>query len=60
MTRINTIDPVDLLDQHLFIEYREITRVATLHRAPKPGEVMPQNYTLGTGHVKFFMTKASS
>lgn len=57
MTRINTIDPVDLLDQHLFIEYREITRVATLHRAPKPGEAMPQNYTLGTGHVKFFYNK---
>lgn len=57
MTRINTIDPQDLLDQHLFIEYREITRVATLHRAPKPGEVMPQTYTLGTGHVKFFYDK---
>lgn len=57
MTRINTIDPQDLLDQHLFIEYREITRVATLHRAPKPGEVMPQTYTLGAGHVKFFYDK---
>lgn len=41
MTRINTIDPVDLLDQHLFIEYREITRVYALHRARKPSEQFP-------------------
>lgn len=56
MTRINTIDPQDLLDQHLFIEYREITRVATLHRMPD-GRNWPLSYTLGTGHVKFFYDK---
>lgn len=56
MTRINTIDPVDLLDQHLFIEYREITRVATLHRMPDSNK-WPLEYVLGTGHVKFFYDK---
>lgn len=56
MTRINTIDPVDLLDQHLFIEYREITRVATLHRMPDFSN-WPFQYVLGTGHVKFFYDK---
>jgi deoxyribonuclease (pyrimidine dimer) len=59
MTRINTIDPKHLLDQHLFIEYREITRVAKLARGPKPGEKFPQQYTLGTGHVTFFYNKGT-
>lgn len=59
MTRINTIDPKHLLDQHLFIEYREITRVAKLARGPKPGEKFPQQYTLGTGHVTFFYDKGA-
>jgi deoxyribonuclease (pyrimidine dimer) len=59
MTRINTIDPKHLLDQHLFIEYREITRVANLARGPKPGEKFPQQYTLGTGHVTFFYDKGA-
>lgn len=56
MTRINTIDVTLLLDQHLFIEYREITRVATLHRKPD-AKNWPTNYTMGTGHVKFFYDK---
>lgn len=55
MTRINTIDPSDLLDQHLFIEFREITRIATLARPlPHYGE-----YVLGTGHMKFFYNKGA-
>jgi deoxyribonuclease (pyrimidine dimer) len=56
MTRINTIDPVDLLDQHLFIEFREITRIATAHRPLKASECLPE-YVLGTGHMKFFYDK---
>lgn len=53
MTRINTIDPQDLVDQHLFIEFREITRIASLARALyNYGE-----YTLGEGHMKFFYNK---
>lgn len=57
MTRINTIAVQDLLDQHLFIEYREITRVNKLARHRKPGEAWPNEYILGTGHVKFFYDK---
>ncbi len=54
MTRINCVDVTLLTDQHLFIEYREITRVRSLARPLKNyGE-----YTLGTGHVKFFYNKS--
>lgn len=53
MTRINCIDPELLTDQHLFIEFREITRVHSLHRDLKDYG----NYVLGTGHVKFFYNK---
>lgn len=56
MTRINTINPVDLLDQHLFIEFREITRIATMHRALKNSEQV-REYVLGSGHMKFFYDK---
>ena len=53
MTRINCIPVEQLLDQHLFAEYREITRVASLQRSlPDYGK-----YTMGTGHVKFFYNK---
>ena len=53
MTRINCIDPELLADQHLFIEFREITRVHSLHRELKDYG----KYVLGTGHVKFFYNK---
>lgn len=54
MTRINCVDVSLLTDEHLFIEYREITRVRSLARPLKDyGQ-----YTLGTGHVKFFYNKA--
>ena len=54
MTRINTIEPADLLDQHLFAEYREITRIASTH---KYIPVIPSHYLLGSGHMKFFYDK---
>lgn len=63
MTRINTtleanvFNHEDLLDQHLMIAYREITRIANLARHAKPGEKFPAKYTLGTGHMKFFYDK---
>lgn len=63
MTRINaTIEQSafthdDLLDQHLMIAYREVTRIANLARLPKRGEKFPEQYTLGTGHMKFFYDK---
>ncbi len=57
MTRINVIPPHDLADQHLIAEYRELPRVFALARAwveaGKPG-VIPDEYTLGKGHVRFF------
>lgn len=54
MTRINCVDVSLLTDQHLFIEFREITRVRNLSRPLKDYG----NYTLGEGHVKFFYNKA--
>lgn len=58
MTRINVIAPRNLLDQHLFAEYRELPRVFSLARAAIGRDVKaPKNYTMGTGHVKFFYDK---
>lgn len=56
MTRINTIPPSQLTDQHLFAEFREITRVSSLARHLSVNERV-ENYTMGTGHVKFFYNK---
>lgn len=53
MTRINCLPVEVLLDQHLFAEYREITRVNKL--AKKLHDY--GNYTMGTGHVRFFYNK---
>lgn len=57
MTRINTIDPNLLLDQHLTREYQEITRVSTLSRPYTKADRVPKEYVLGTGHVIFFYDK---
>lgn len=64
MTRINLIHPSKLADQHLFAEFREIKHVpAALKRsmATKSADAIlkgiPGNFTLNTGHVKFFMNK---
>lgn len=57
MTRINCIPPHELTRAHLVAEYRELPRVFNLARHPKPGEVFPSSYTLGSGHVKFFYTR---
>jgi deoxyribonuclease (pyrimidine dimer) len=60
MTRINTIDPMDLLDQHLFAEWRELPRIFALARywadTGKRGKI-PEDYRLGAGHVRFFYDK---
>lgn len=53
MTRINVIDPVELADQHLLAEYRELPRVFALARLLSPREAVP-TYRLGAGHVRFF------
>lgn len=60
MTRINLIPPVELTDRHLIAEYRELPRIFGLVlRAVLRGESPldpknPKEYTLGTGHLRFF------
>ena len=64
MTRINVINVKLLTDQHLFAEYREITRIFSLvkqacEKYPQ-GEILakiPPTYRLNTGHVLFFYNK---
>lgn len=55
MTRINTIDVSLLADQHLFAEYREITRISKLAKPLR----FYGTYTMGTGHMKFFYNKGA-
>lgn len=60
MTRINTIDPKLLTDQHLMIEYRELPRVFGLaEKHSRSGRKMPSidSYRMGAGHVLFFYDK---
>ncbi len=64
MTRINLVSPNQLSDQHLIAEYREIFMVGSaLQRSMRsPGwertkEMLPQEFTLNKGHVKFFYNK---
>jgi deoxyribonuclease (pyrimidine dimer) len=54
MTRINCIPVEELHDKHLLAEYRELPRVFKLAR---PCKDIPEQYVLGTGHVKFFYNK---
>ena len=63
MTRINVIDPIELTDQHLMAEYRELPMVmGSLKRtlASKAGfnpKRVPAKFTLNSGHVYFFYNK---
>jgi deoxyribonuclease (pyrimidine dimer) len=60
MTRINLVPPIILCDQHLVAEYREIVRIPTLFWNAYYSErtiTVPDKFTLGTGHVKFFYDK---
>lgn len=63
MTRINTIDPRLLTDQHLMAEYREMPMVhAALSRSLSSLRgvdlsTLPPVYTLNKGHVRFFYNK---
>ena len=63
MTRINLVDPEELMDQHLIAEYREIRLLcANLRRtlSSKHGfvpEKVPDRFTLNKGHVYFFANK---
>ena len=61
MTRVNLGIPVKrLTDEHLLAEHREIKRLCEcLERSIKCGSIrhVPEKYTLGAGHVKFFLNK---
>lgn len=62
MTRINLVDPSSLHYKHLVGEYKEITRVFGVARKNQRDilggrKKLPQEYTLGTGHVLFFADK---
>ena len=62
MTRINSaIPPKNLTDQHLIAELRELPRIFTaVGKRVEKGtgfEDLPDRFTLGKGHVKFFYNK---
>jgi|SRR5210317_1545760 len=57
MTRINLVCPSELTDKHLMAEYRELPRIFTyVNKHGVPNDI-PERYTLGKGHVKFFCDK---
>lgn len=59
MTRINVgVKPKELCRQHLLAEAREIKRVPNVVAKGKFNlKNQPKEFTLGTGHVKFFYDK---
>ena len=59
MTRINTgIKPEELPDKLLLAELREIKRIPNVIRQGKYNmNGIPEEFTLGQGHVKFFYNK---
>ena len=59
MTRINAGIPVqELTDKHLIAEHREIKRIPNCIGKGKYNlDGQPQQFKLGTGHVKFFYDK---
>lgn len=59
MTRINCgIPPAELTGKHLIAEHREIKRVPNVIKKGKYSmKGQPKEFTLGTGHVKFFYDK---
>lgn len=62
MTRINADIPVKLLsDHHLRAEQKEIARLPLLFKSRHEKGIVhteiPYNFTLGTGHLLFFMDK---
>lgn len=59
MTRINVgVPPKKLTRQHLIAEHREIKRIPNVVSKGKFNlKGQPKEFTLGTGHVKFFYDK---
>ena len=58
MTRINLVPVAELSDQHVFAEWRELPRMASYASKANPTS-RPSKFTLGTGHMVFFLDKAS-
>lgn len=60
MTRINSaIDVKNLTDEHLLAEHREIKRICSNYTNRKSLNNLPNKFTLGTGHVLYFVDKPS-
>ena len=60
MTRINVVSPAELYDQHLLIELRELPRMFTyIENHASENQKLPDAYTMGAGHMKFFANKAA-
>lgn len=57
MVRINLINPKQLSDQHLIAEYDEILMLLGYVRRYPAEKDIPDSYTLGKGHMKFFKNK---
>lgn len=59
MTRVNCgIPPAELNDKHLVAEHREIKRIPNqISKGRYDMKGQPKEFTLGTGHVKFFYDK---
>lgn len=59
VTRINVVPTSELTNLHLLAEYRELPRVFTYARSKGESVIpdVPQEYTLGKGHVKFFANR---
>lgn len=59
MTRVNLgINPQDLSGPHLLSEHREMVRIPNAVRKGRAKIAnIPENFTLGSGHVKFFYTR---
>lgn len=66
MTRINLVPPSELMDQHLFAEFREIKMIPkslarSIAARGTDGVLkrIPPRFTLNTGHVSFFYDKGA-
>ena len=58
MTRINIVPVEELCDQHLLAEWRELPRMRSYaEKTQKPASAIPARYTLGEGHMTFFLDK---
>ena len=57
MVRVNLINPFKLADQHLIAEYDEILMLLGYVKK-YPNQIgIPNQYSLGKGHIKFFKNK---